>query len=109
LAVCPTKPDLAPDRPAAGRTISTDPPNWYSECQFGASPEWPAGPSGLRPSPAGLTAELVGLYKIVGRPLKQFFLTSPPPHARPHLHGRRPLVACCVVNDQPVGNPKRKV
>jgi hypothetical protein len=43
-AVCPVKPDLAPDRPTAGQTISTDPPNWCSERQFGASPEWPGGP-----------------------------------------------------------------
>jgi hypothetical protein len=51
----------------------------------------PAGPSGLWPGPVGLTAELVSLYKLVGRPLKQFSLTSPPLHTRPHLHGRRLL------------------
>jgi hypothetical protein len=42
-AIFPAKPDLAPDRPAAGRTVSADPPNWYTECQFGASLEWPSG------------------------------------------------------------------
>jgi hypothetical protein len=43
-AVFPAKPDLVSDRLAAGRTVLADPPNWYSECQFGASPEWPDGP-----------------------------------------------------------------
>jgi hypothetical protein len=51
----------------------------------------PAGPSGLRPGPAGLTAELVGLYKSRGEAFQTVFPTSPPPHARPHLHGHRLL------------------
>jgi hypothetical protein len=43
-AVCPAKPDLAPDRLAAGRIVLVDPPNWCSERQFGASSEWLGGP-----------------------------------------------------------------
>jgi hypothetical protein len=34
-AASPAKPDLAPNRLAAGRPLLADPPNWYSVCQFG--------------------------------------------------------------------------
>jgi hypothetical protein len=57
-AVFPAKPDLVPDHPAAGRTVLADLPNWYSECQFGASPEWTDGPpncSAYGPVPPNLS------------------------------------------------------
>jgi hypothetical protein len=48
----------------------------------------PAGPSGLRPGPAGLTAELVGLYKSRGEAFQTVFphfssSPRPPPYPWP--------------------------
>jgi hypothetical protein len=84
--VCPAKPDLAPDHPAAGRTILADPPNWYSECQFGASPEWRGGPPD-RPAygsiPPDLPSNWSAYIKLVGRPSKQFFHFSSSPRPPP--------------------------
>jgi hypothetical protein len=85
-AVCPTKPDLALDRPAVGRTILADPSNWYSECQFGASPKWPGGPPdrpAYGPIPLDLPPNWSAYIKLMGRPPKQFFplLLLPTPTA----------------------------
>jgi hypothetical protein len=90
LAVCPAKPDLAPDRPMAGQTVSADPPNWYSKCQFGASPEWPGGPPdrpAYGPVPRDLPPKWPAYINLVGRPSHQFFplllLPTPPPSPWP--------------------------
>jgi hypothetical protein len=92
--VCLAKPDLAPDRPVARRTVLVDPPNWYSECQFGASPEWPGGPPN-RPAYGPVLPDLPPNWPAYinswGGLQISFSPTPPPPHARPHLHGRRLL------------------
>jgi hypothetical protein len=85
-AVWPAKPDLAPDHPAAGQTILADPPNWYSECQFGVSPEWSDGPPdcpAYGPVLPDLPPDFAAFINSWGEASRTVFPPSPPPPRPP--------------------------